>query len=98
MAFSEDMAEFYDTEEFAETISHEGVDVSAMFFEVRQDIEGTKINQTYCTLPASSASGMVKGDTILRGNKEYVLRSDPTDHSTDNAVKVLDLEFIRSLV
>lgn len=94
MAFDDDVSEFYDNSEFAETVTHEGNSIDVMFFDVREDVEGVFINHTYCTAPSSMVATMIKGDTIERGLIEYKVKSI-TDHSNDKAIKVIELEHIR---
>ena len=94
MAFDSDLPEFFDNSEFAEVIYHEGTSIDAMFFDVREDIDGVLINHTYFTAPATAVSSMIKGDTIERGTTEYKIKSI-TDHNSDRSIKVIELEKIR---
>ena len=94
MAFSTDLSEFYSAEEFAEVITHEGASISAMFFDVREDIDSVYINHTYFTAPAENVASIIKGDLILRGSIEYRVKS-VTDHNSDKTIKVVELEHVR---
>lgn len=97
MAFESDLGEFYVNGEFAETITHKGVTITVMFFDVREEFEGVYINHVYFTVPTANLNGMVRGDVIKRGTNEYYIKSI-TDHSSDRAIKVVELDFIREII
>lgn len=94
MAFDDELSEFYNTGEFAESITHERSSIDVMFFDVREDVDGVYINHTYFTAPASTVTAMIKGDLITRGTVEYRIKSI-TDHNSDKTVKIIELEHIR---
>jgi len=96
MAFESDILEFYSNEEFSETITHKGVEISVMFFDVREESERVYINHVYFTIPRSRLNGMVRGDEITRGTATYKVKSI-TDHSSDKVIKVVELDLIRDL-
>jgi len=97
MAFEEDLAEFYDAEEFAEAITHNGNSIDVIFSEDRQEIDGIYINNTFFTAPASSVSSMIKGDAIIRGPKKYRIKNI-SDHSIDTKIKLIELEYYGGVI
>lgn len=97
MAFESDLNEFYVSGEFATTVTHKGSTLTVMFFDVREEFEGVYINHVYFTIPAANINGMIRGDTILRGTTEYMVKSI-TDHNSDKSIKVVELDFIRETI
>lgn len=94
MAFNDDLNEFYVSGEFAETVTHKGVSLDVMFFDVREEFEGVYVNHVYFTIPAPNINNMERGDTINRGTIEYMVKSI-SDHNSDKTIKVIELDFIR---
>lgn len=97
MAFDSDINEFFVNGEFAETVTHKGVTLTVMAFDVREEFEGVYINHVYFTIPAANLNGMIRGDKILRDNYEYMVKSI-TDHNSDKTIKIVELDFIRETV
>jgi hypothetical protein len=94
MAFESDLTEFFDPSEFGETITHHGSTINAMFFDVREEVEGMYINHTYCTMATTDAANFTRRDLIERGTIQYRIKSI-SDHNSDRSIKVVELEFIQ---
>ncbi len=92
MAFEEDINEFYG--EFSDTVKHDGVSYSVMFFNIKEDVDGVYMNHVYFTIPTSETSSMRRGDSVHKGSIEYKIKSI-TDHNSDKTIKIIELEFVR---
>lgn len=86
MAFSDDLAAFFDLDDFAEVVQVDGVDVTVIFDFPSLDVEQVTTTLASATLPTTEAADISEGAVLVRNGVRYVVDVPPHHNGTGTTV------------
>jgi hypothetical protein len=71
MAFAEDLSVFFDTDEFADAVTYNGVTINGIFDNAYFEGQGIQGSQPVFICPTASVSNALHGDELVRNSVTY---------------------------
>ena len=71
MAFTEDLSVFFDTDEFADSVTYNGVAIAGIFDNAYFEGQGIQSAQPVFTCPTASVPDAKHGDVLIRAGITY---------------------------